>query len=93
MLRHFNGNIFNGSIIWSNWAVREDEGYHHHLPGGIDGDVIIGFDDRFEVEWVDASESSEEGLAFKGGFWGKGKRAKALEGTGRDGAEVWFTKV
>jgi len=90
MLRHFDGNIFNGSILWSNWAVREDEGYHREE---IDGDVITGFGDRFEVEWVDASESSEEGLAFKGGFWGKGKQAKAPGGTGKDSAEVWFAKV
>ncbi|KAJ3789678.1 beta-lactamase/transpeptidase-like protein [Lentinula aff. detonsa] len=92
MLRHFSGNLFNGSILWSNRAIREQEGYHSG-DSDNDGDIIIGFDDRFEVEWVHESDMSEEGLAFKGGFWGKGKKAKALTGTGKDSAEVWFSKV
>ncbi|KAF9074317.1 beta-lactamase/transpeptidase-like protein [Rhodocollybia butyracea] len=87
LLRHFTGNIFNGSVIWSNQATREEEGY------GNGGDLIIGFDDRFEVEWVHESESSEQGLAFKGGFWGKGKQAKELAGSGKDSAEVWFAEL
>ncbi|KAJ3758951.1 beta-lactamase/transpeptidase-like protein [Lentinula raphanica] len=91
MLRHFSGNLFNGSILWSNRATREKEGYHN--GGRDDGDVITGFDDRFEVEWVPQSEMYEEGLAFKGGFWGKGKKAKSPIGTGKESAEVWFSKL
>ncbi|KIK51282.1 hypothetical protein GYMLUDRAFT_208774 [Collybiopsis luxurians FD-317 M1] len=91
MLRHFSGNIFNGSILWSNRAVRVKEGYHDKDQD--DGDVIVGFDDRFEVEWVHGKESSDEGLALKGDFWGKGKYARAPGGTGKGSAEVWFAKI
>ncbi|KAJ3859249.1 beta-lactamase/transpeptidase-like protein [Lentinula novae-zelandiae] len=92
MLRHFCGNLFNGSIIWSNWVVREKEGYHHNNEN-VGKDIIIGFDNRFEVEWVHETKSAQGGLAFKGGFWGKGKKAKAPMGTGKESAEVWFGKV
>ncbi|KAJ4465720.1 beta-lactamase/transpeptidase-like protein [Lentinula lateritia] len=92
MLRHFCGNLFNGSIIWSNWVVREKEGYHHN-DENVGKDIIIGFDNRFEVEWVHETKSAQGGLAFKGGFWGKGKKAKAPMGTGKESAEVWFGKV
>ncbi|KAF5353762.1 hypothetical protein D9757_012942 [Collybiopsis confluens] len=91
MLRHFSGNLFNGSILWSNRAVRVQEGYQE--DGEEDGDVITGFEDRFEVEWVPETDSDEEGLAFKGGFWGKGRKAKTPAGTGKKSAEVWFAKV
>ncbi|KAJ3885239.1 beta-lactamase/transpeptidase-like protein [Lentinula edodes] len=92
MLRHFCGNLFNGSIIWSNWVVREKEGYHQNHEN-VGKDIIIGFDNRFEVEWVHETKSAKGGLAFKGGFWGKGKKAKAPTGTGKESAEVWFGKV
>ncbi|GAV99348.1 beta-lactamase transpeptidase-like protein [Lentinula edodes] len=92
MLRHFCGNLFNGSIIWSNWVVREKEGYHQNNEN-VGKDIIIGFDNRFEVEWVHETKSARGGLAFKGGFWGKGKKAKAPMGTGKESAEVWFGKV
>ncbi len=33
----------------------------------------------------------EEGLAFKGGFWGKeGPDSQSPSGEGKDSAEVWF---
>ncbi|KAF5346705.1 hypothetical protein D9756_010345 [Leucocoprinus leucothites] len=32
-----------------------------------DGGMLIGLDEHFEVEWV---VGEEDGLAFKGGFWG-----------------------
>ncbi|KAJ4481281.1 beta-lactamase/transpeptidase-like protein [Lentinula aciculospora] len=92
MLRHFDGNLFNGSVLWSNHHVRENEGYHNGHEE-VEGDIIIGFDERFEVEWVHESELSEEGLAFKGGFWGKGKEAKVPTGSGKESAEVWFSKL
>ncbi|KAJ7833067.1 beta-lactamase/transpeptidase-like protein [Mycena leptocephala] len=76
---HFAGNVFNASLIWSNGEVRAAEGY----PAG--GDVVVGLDERYEVEWVDggAEAGGEEGWAFKGNFWGKEGDVRALEGEGR----------
>lgn len=63
---HFAGNTFNMSLIWSDGEARAAEGY----PEG--GDVVVGLDDRYEVEWVGgAGVDGEEGWAFKGNFWGK----------------------
>ncbi|KAJ6453711.1 beta-lactamase/transpeptidase-like protein [Mycena sanguinolenta] len=84
---HFAGNTFNVSMIWTNAEVRKAEGY----PEG--GDVVVGLDERDEVEWVGGHGGKEDGWAFKGDFWGKGKDARALEGTGKDAAEVWFGRV
>ena len=43
------------------------------------------------MEWV---HGEEEGLAFKGGFWGKeGFDSRSPGGTGKDSAEMWFEKV
>ncbi|KAF7341680.1 F-box domain-containing protein [Mycena sanguinolenta] len=84
---HFAGNTFNVSVIWTNAEVREAEGY----PEG--GDVVIGLDDRYEVEWVGGDGDEGDGWAFKGDFWGKGREARALESTGKDTAEVWFGRV
>lgn len=39
------------------------------------------------------TESSEEGLALKGEFWGKGKQAQTPRGIGRESAELWFGKM
>ncbi|KAJ7877883.1 beta-lactamase/transpeptidase-like protein [Mycena leptocephala] len=62
---HFAGNVFNASLIWSNGEARATEGY----PAG--GDVVVGLDERYEVEWVGGGTeaSGEEGWAFKGNFW------------------------
>ncbi|KAJ7510721.1 beta-lactamase/transpeptidase-like protein [Mycena galericulata] len=85
---HFSGNTFNMSYIWSNSDVREAEGYP------ADGDVVVGFDDRYVVEWVSgAGEDGESGFAFKDNFWGKGGEVRSLEGLGKDAAEVWFGRV
>jgi hypothetical protein len=86
---HFAGNVFNASLIWSNGEVRAAEGY----PAG--GDVVVGLDERYEVEWVDggAEAGGEEGWAFKGNFWGKEGDVRALEGEGKDAAEVWFRRI
>ncbi|KAF9524491.1 beta-lactamase/transpeptidase-like protein [Crepidotus variabilis] len=103
LLRHFNGNVFNLTVVWTNWAVREQHRFKHELPGlyssqdqsfeGDQGDLITRWPETFEVEWVDNSEG-EYGLAFRGGFWGKeGPDSSSPGGTGRDGAEVWFGKV
>ena len=82
-LTHFSDNIFNGSIFWTNSAVREQEGY------GTDGDVVIDFS-GFEAEWV--NEGGEGGLAFKGNLWGQeGPDAKSPGGIGKESAEVWFS--
>ena len=71
-------------MIFSNAEAREAEGF----PSG--GDVVSGLDQNFEVEWV---TGTEEGLAFRGNFWGKGRNANALVGRGKQSAEVWFAKV
>ncbi|KAF9545225.1 beta-lactamase/transpeptidase-like protein [Agrocybe pediades] len=89
-LSHFSGNLFNVTVLWSNAEVREREGYSRN---GVGDDLLTGFDDRFEVEWVHG-EDSEEGLAFKGDFWGQeGSDARSSGGLGKDSAEVWFAKV
>ncbi|KAF7343155.1 F-box domain-containing protein [Mycena venus] len=85
---HFAGNTFNVSLIWSNAEARKAEGY----PEG--GDVLVGLDDRYEVEWVGGTDADgEEGWAFKGNFWGKEGDVRPLEGVGKDAAEVWFGRV
>ncbi|THU75379.1 hypothetical protein K435DRAFT_913463, partial [Dendrothele bispora CBS 962.96] len=94
LLRHFDGNLFNASTVWTNYDVRVREGYGGAYPEK--GDVISGLDERFVVEYVPRSGESEEeeGFAFKGGFWGmQGKVAKEPSGSGKDSAEVWFEKV
>jgi len=87
-LEHFSGNTFNASLIWTNAEVREAEGYGSRGDGA---DVVVGLDERVEVEWVDGEE---QGWAFKGNFWGKeGELAKTPSGTGKESAEVWFGRV
>ncbi|PPQ91367.1 hypothetical protein CVT25_004134 [Psilocybe cyanescens] len=86
-LAHFSENLFNVTVLWSNADVRAQEGLGTHESGG---DLLIGFDERFEVEWV---HGEEEGLAFKGGFWGKeGLDSQSPAGIGKESAEVWFAK-
>ncbi|CAA7271165.1 unnamed protein product [Cyclocybe aegerita] len=88
-LAHFDANTFNVTILWSNAEVREKEGYSNEKGG----DVLLGLDKHFEVEWVGGSEGEEEGLAFKGGFWtSEGPEPRTLSGTGKENAEVWFAK-
>ncbi|KAJ6471138.1 beta-lactamase/transpeptidase-like protein, partial [Mycena vitilis] len=62
-LAHFTGNLFNASIIWSNNDVRRTEG---HTQGG---DVLVGLDNRYTVEWVPGRSFAEDGFAFTGDFW------------------------
>jgi len=65
--------------------VREKEGHKRNERGD---DMVIGFDENFEVEWV---HGDDEGLAFKGGFWGKeGPDSRSPGGSGKESAEVWF---
>lgn len=86
-LSHFSGNLFNATVLWSNADTREQEGRGTRESGG---DLLIGFDERFEVEWV---HGEKEGLAFKGGFWGKeGLDSRSPEGIEKESAEVWFAK-
>jgi len=90
IMRHFDGNLFNASIVWSNWDERQREGYSSNLEGSL----ITGLDDRFEVEWVETE--TETGFAFRGNFWGAaGEAVTGIDGEmegakGKDGAEVWF---
>ncbi|KAJ6625232.1 beta-lactamase/transpeptidase-like protein [Mycena sp. CBHHK59/15] len=86
-LAHFSGNTFNASVIWSNNDARQAEGY------GEDGDVIVGFDDRYVVEFVAGDSPAEDGFAFTGNMWGKEGDVRPLEGEGKDSAEVWFGRV
>jgi len=84
-LSHFSGNLFNVTVLWSNAEVREKEGHKRNERGD---DMVIGFDEHYEVEWV---LGDDEGLAFKGGFWGKeGSDSRSPEGVGKESAEVWF---
>lgn len=90
VMRHFDGNLFNASFVWSNWDDREREGYSKNNEGSL----ITGIDDRFEVEWVETE--TENGFAFRGNFWGaSGEAVNGIDGEmkgarGKDGAEVWF---
>ncbi|KAJ7754376.1 beta-lactamase/transpeptidase-like protein [Mycena maculata] len=85
---HFAGNTFNASLLWSNSDARAAEGYDE------DGDVIVGFDERYVVEWVGGEGGdAEAGWAFKDNFWGKAGEVRPLEGKGKDAAEVWFGRV
>ena len=61
-LAHFSENLFNVTIIWTNAEVRENEGFESG------GDLLLGLDEHYEVEWV---QGEEGGLAFKDGFWGE----------------------
>ncbi|KAJ6511836.1 beta-lactamase/transpeptidase-like protein [Mycena vulgaris] len=85
-LAHFAGNKFNASVVWSNADVRRAEG---HAAGS---DVLVGLDNRFEVEWVPGGAEGD-GWAFKGDFWGKDGEVRPLEGAGAAGAEVWFGRT
>ncbi|KAJ6545400.1 beta-lactamase/transpeptidase-like protein [Mycena capillaripes] len=86
-LAHFSGNFFNASVIWSNHDVRRAEG---HTQGG---DVLVGLDNRFTVEWVPGKTSAADGFAFTGDFWGKEGEVRELEGVGEASAEVWFGRM
>ncbi|KAJ7130378.1 beta-lactamase/transpeptidase-like protein [Mycena epipterygia] len=86
-LAHFAGNLFNVSLIWSNRDVRRAEG---HVLGG---DVLVGLDNRFVVEWVPGEAIAADGWAFRGDFWGKEGDVRELEGDGAASAEVWFGRA
>jgi hypothetical protein len=91
-LAHFDENLFNVTVIWSNAEVREKEGYGSG-ENEAKGDVLFGLDSHFEVEWVHATDGKEEeeGLAFKDGFWGmEGLDSRTPGGAGKNSAEVWF---
>ncbi|CAK5267136.1 unnamed protein product [Mycena citricolor] len=84
-LMHFDGNVFNTSLIVTNRETRRAEGYLDE-----ENDIYAGFDDQNEVEWVDGPEP---GWAFRGGFWGSQGKIRPLEGSVKDRAEVWFGRV
>ncbi|KAF9524497.1 beta-lactamase/transpeptidase-like protein [Crepidotus variabilis] len=110
VLEHFDGNIFNLTAVWTNWASRQEYINIRTRKHGSsrlenltsvdrerdEGDLITRWPETFEVEWVD-NGSTERGLAFRGGFWGKeGPDSRNPGGTGstaKEGAEVWFRKV
>ncbi|KXN86044.1 hypothetical protein AN958_10520 [Leucoagaricus sp. SymC.cos] len=118
-IQHFDANLFNVTVLWSNAEVRRKEGLSTGLhpssypPSRVaieserrqgafgaapranvhedDGDMLLGMDEHFELEWIVGSE--EEGLVFKGGFWGmEGTDAQEPVGMGKDSAEVWFAR-
>ncbi|KAG6864602.1 hypothetical protein C0991_008334 [Blastosporella zonata] len=83
-LTHWSGPWFNVSVVWVNHNTEDSKEQRNR--------VLIGLDERFEVEWV--TVNGEEGLAFRGGIWGmEGADAQAPEGAGKAGAEVWFAKA
>ncbi|KAJ7651365.1 beta-lactamase/transpeptidase-like protein [Roridomyces roridus] len=90
---HFDANLFNVSVLWSNADVRKEEGY----PRGEDGEVLIGLDDRYVAEWVDGdgqgNDGQGDGWAFTGNFWGSAGEVRDLVGVGKEKAEVWFERV
>ncbi|KAJ7450567.1 beta-lactamase/transpeptidase-like protein [Mycena latifolia] len=89
-LAHFSGNVFNASIVWANADVRRAEGH------ASTGDVLVGLDRRFVVEWVPGKKAGDEvgdGWAFGGDFWEKEGAVRALKGAGADRAEVWFGRT
>lgn len=92
-LAHFSGNIYNATAIVANAEVRLKEGLASVDEEGrwtdVD-DVVIPSGD-FLVEWV--KTEGEEGLAFKGNAWGKGVGVAEPTGTGKQAAEIWFSKI
>ncbi|KAF5376299.1 hypothetical protein D9615_008485 [Tricholomella constricta] len=99
-LTHWSGPWFNLSVVWGNQDQQDGEWSRYQPFEGAanensDGQgVLIGLDERFEVEWVADRDGQEEGLAFRGGIWGlEGLDAKAPEGVGKQGAEIWFPRV
>ncbi|KAJ7463154.1 beta-lactamase/transpeptidase-like protein [Mycena latifolia] len=88
-LVHFAGNVFNASLVWANADMRRAEGH------ASTGDVLVGLDRRFVVEWVPGEEGDGvgDGWAFGGDFWGKEGEVRALEGGREAGAEVWFGRT
>ncbi|KAF7296905.1 F-box domain-containing protein [Mycena indigotica] len=85
-LAHFDGNLFNASMIWTTTSA---------APTATSGDdVIVGLDRRYVAEWVPGDDVKEkDGWAFKGDFWGKEGDVRDLEGAGRASAEVWFGRA
>ncbi|KAJ7624764.1 beta-lactamase/transpeptidase-like protein [Roridomyces roridus] len=99
-LEHWQGNVFNASVVWSNGDVRRKEGYATGMDTGMGstgledtGDVVVGLDNHFEAEWVPPSADSVGGWAFRGDFWGKFGEVRELEGSVEEKAEVWFGRV
>ncbi|KAF8999419.1 beta-lactamase/transpeptidase-like protein [Cyathus striatus] len=92
-LTHFQEDIFNVTMVWGNAEVRKEEGFFSGGEGEEDdGAVLLLQEVRFQLEWV---HEPEEGLAFRGGFWGKeGLDAREPEEKeGKGSAEVWFEAV
>ncbi len=92
-LTHFSSNMFNVTTIWTNAEVRRKEGLasvDEKNRWTDDDDVIFPIQD-FSAEWV--RTEGDEGLAFKGNFWGMGAGVKEPSGAGKEGAEVWFSRM
>ncbi|KAF9445116.1 hypothetical protein P691DRAFT_777810 [Macrolepiota fuliginosa MF-IS2] len=92
-LTHFSGDVFNATAIWTNADTRLKEGLGSVDENGQwtdDGDVVIPIQD-FVAEWF--AQGEEEGLAFKGNFWGMGVGARAPLGSGKETAEAWFSRT
>ncbi|KXN88233.1 Protein flp [Leucoagaricus sp. SymC.cos] len=92
-LSHFSGNLFNTTVIWANAQARLDAGLGS-VDNGVwedDGDVVITASPaNVLIEWV---IDGEEGSALKGNAWAMGPDASEPVGSGRESAEVWFSRI
>lgn len=94
LFEHFDANIFNSTLIWSNYDVRQEEGLANDKEDS--GHIVVWMLPRYEVEWVD-TPADGTGWAFKGDFWGASGAAvtgvddELVGATGKASAEVWFS--
>lgn len=75
-------SLCSSPIVYSHIAIQTcDKGQtplHNHGSDESDGDMSVGLDEHFAVEWVIGEKEGEEGLAFKDGCWGtEGSDTKA----------------
>ncbi|KAF9049390.1 beta-lactamase/transpeptidase-like protein [Hymenopellis radicata] len=85
LFQHFDGNLFNASMIWTNWDMRREEGLETNMDEVTEGDVITGQDARFVAEWIDGQ------WALRGDFWGASGDVVIQVGEGQ--GEVVFDRV
>jgi len=81
---HFDENLFNVSIFFSNADIRRERGLSE------DGDVVFERDTALAL-WMDHSIDGR-GWGMMGNWWGKGLEAKDPQGEGMEKAEVIFLK-
>lgn len=99
ILSHFDGNVFNGTAVWSNWDVRRKEGWNRRSTSDVDEDeedegALIAFDEDtvaegYLVEFIPGDGTGNDAFAFSGNFWGADKSPIAR----KDTREVVFERV